>query len=470
MQKLTIILFIILPIWAYIAIFHLSYYPWPFPLTQNWFMDNGLILYRDVIYHHTPLPLFLIYFFSKIIGDTPFMLQITSFLLTATLGYSIYFTGKLLSSKIGNISLLIFILSFFAIFQNFNIEEMTAAIFTLLSTYFLLKFWRTKSYVLLFLSGLSAGLGIMGKQVTVGLIPVVIIITVIHTIKNKEQLSIILKKNCIYCCGIFLSVLPFVGYFFINNALYDFIYWNIIFNLTEYPKQSAPYGLKEGISTGGWLFFSIIPGTILLFKKNLKLYFHSGLLIFILTAIFISPSLLPSFLTYKILPFFAYLVLLWAITFQYIKEKIILVLMIIGIILFLPLAKSFYVDYLPSDISFKSNYILDYGENELNVVKWIASNTSEKERIVNLGHHYITTLSKRLPANKYVYLFPWLVSPYEVSTREILKKPPRVVILDNKTISDFPELREWPFLNYLRNNYKPTAKFGTYEIFIPKKS
>lgn len=470
MQKLKILLFILLPIWAYIVIFHLSYYPWPFPLTQNWFTDNGLILFKDVIYHHTPLPLFLIYIFSKALGNTPLMLQIFSLTLTILLGYSIYSTGKLLSNKIAIYSFAIFIISFFVVFQNFNMEEMVATLFILWSSFFMLKFWKDKSRISLFLSGIFLGLGVMGKQVTAGLVVVSVIILIIFSIRNRIKTPEFLKINLLFFFGIVIVILPFLIYFLINNALYDFLYWNIIFNLTEYPKQSTPYGLKDGMMTGSWLFFAIIPGTILAFKKNLNSYLRFGLLLLSLSAGFISPTLLPSFLTYKILPIYPYSVLLWAIAVQFIKEKVISVLVIIGLILFFPLAKSFYIDYLPSDISTKGNYILDYGENELRVVDWLTSNTSKKERIMNLGHHYITTLARRLPTNKYVYLFPWLVSPFDKSTKEILKNPPRVVIVDKKTIEDFPILNKWQFLTYVKRNYKVTATYGLYEIFVPKEN
>ncbi|MEX2007722.1 MAG: hypothetical protein WD992_03035, partial [Candidatus Levyibacteriota bacterium] len=153
----------------------------------------------------------------------------------------------------------------------------------------------------------------------------------------------------------------------------------------------------------------------------------------------------------------------WAIVLTHLNKNLVKAFVIAGLILLIPHAKTFYVDYLPNYI-FNRDFIIDYGEDELNVVAWLRENTKEKSPIMNLGHHYITTLAERLPANKYVYLFPWLVSPFEKSTNEILDNPPSVVIVDWKTFDDFPVLNNWQFIVYVKNNYKTVARYGTYEI------
>lgn len=476
MTKLTKALLILLPAFAYLKVYLIPYAVWFFALTQNWFSENGLILYRDVIYHHTPLPLFFLFSLAKFLGNTPEMLRFASFILTIFFGYGVYLTGKQISQKTGDTVLPLFFITFLALFDNFNIEEMFASLLSLYTVFFFLKFWQNRSFAWLFLAGFFTALGLMSKQVAIGIVPALMIATWWYLSKNlpadrqgRKLSSFFLKGSSSFLLGFSLAITPFILYYFFNQALADFFYWNFTFNLTAYPQQSTPYALKEGFQIGSWLFLAIIPAALLWRRGGLKAEMRFKLLVIILAALFLLPSLLPSFLGYKILAFYPYPLLLWAILWQFRRKKLIIPFLIAGLILFLIPAKPFYLHYFPQNL-FQKELIIDYGENELKVVDWLLENTTTKEKIMNLGHHYITTLAQRLPANKYVTFFPWLVMPYDQSTKAILADPPRVVILDNQTILDFPILNQWPFLSHLRSDYQVVATYGTYEIFIPKKS
>ncbi len=461
-------LLLLVPFWMYAGIFHLSYFVWTFSLTQNWFFDNGLVIFKDIIYHHTPLPLFLLYFTSKILGNTALMLQISSFTLGLLFVHGVYVTAKTLSKKIALTALLFLLVTFFPLFQNFNLEEMTAAVFALYATYFFLKFWQKQANRWIFLSGLCIACALMGKQIIAGIIITLIIANAYSINNRKVGRQKLTRALFFFILGFAIGILPILIYYSLHHALADFFYWNIIFNLTIYRQQSTPYALKDGLLSSGWLLFSLVPAVFLWFRGKLNFIQRLGILTLICNTIFLFPSFLPSFLVYKSLPFFAYPLILWAIIAQYYRKKVFLVALVIGLIGLLPILKTFYIDYAPQDIT-NPHYIYDYGENEMAVTAWITKNTSKNEKIMNLGNHYITTLSKRLPANRYVYLFPWLVSPFDASTREIVSHPPKIVIIDWQTFKDFPTLNSWPFVKFVKQNYTTAAKYGTYEIFIFKK-
>ena len=451
-------------IWSYLGTYQLSYYIWPFPLTQNWFADNGLLVFRDIIYHHTPLPLFILYYSSKLLGNTGEMLQFVSFVMTLFFAFGFYLLGKQISMKAARNSLILFLITFFSIFQNFNLEEMTAALFTLYATIFFTSFLKSHSYISLLFAGLLVGCALMGKQVTIGIIPSFLLAYIISVGIQKKNIQSFGKAMLFFSVGIFLGVIPFITYFYLHNALGDFLYWNIVFNLTVYPQQSTAYALKDGIVSSFWLYVAIVPAVYLFFKtknKDEKIL----LPVLILNSLFLFPSFFPSFLVYKMLPLYAYPLMLWVLLLEYRRIKVFLFFILIGLIAYLPLAKNFYVDYVPTDI-FRGNYILDYGSDELSVVEWLKTNTRKDERIMNLGHHYMTTLAKRLPSNRYVYIFPWLVTPFEKSTSEIIASSPRVVVVDTKTISDWPVLKNWGFLSYIAKNYKRVETYGVYEIYV----
>lgn len=463
MRKIELGLLLSLPFWMYITIFQLPYAVWTFPLTQNWFTDNGLVIFKDVIYHHTPLTLFFFYAMSKIFGNGAFMLQISSFLLSILLAIGIYLLGKQISKKVGVISLFIFLLTFPPMFNNFNAEEMAASICTLFAVYFSILFFKSKTSLSLFLTGICIGLAFMAKQAAVGIFPAIGIATLLN-MKNHPGTPLVRRGIVFFIAGVFLVIIPILFYFFINNALDDFLYWNIIFNLTIYPSQSAPFGLGEGLLMSGWLFLSILGGIVLLLTEKLSYSVRIITIFMILATLLLSPSLLPSFHAYKILLFYPYPIILWSILLISRHSFFNILILLLGFTLFFPIAKSFYIDYVPQNI-FQNNYILEYGDNELKVVEWIKKNTGKNEKIMNLGHHYITTLAKRLPANKYVYIFPWLIMPYNVSTREILASHPRVVIIDEQVLIDWPTLNKWRFINYVKVNYKKIISYGTYEIY-----
>lgn len=467
MNRSIIAVFISLIAWSYFGIFQLPYYVWAFALSQNWFTQNGLILFKDVIYHHTQLPLFVLLGMSQLFGNTADMLRISSFILLIFFGFGIFLFGRKISEKVGLISFAIFLITFFPLFQNFNIEEMMASAFCLYSVYFFFRFWDRLFPLQLLLSGVFAALAIMSKQ-SVGLIIVVyLLVAGLQFFENRKLKASLIKGSLYFMVGGLLGTLPFFAYYLVTNSLGNFLYWNIIFNFTIYPKQSTPYAFKEGMAAAGWLFVSLTPALYIIFKektRTLKL----PLVLLTLSTIFLSTSLLPSFLGYKILPFYPYPLILWAIVLTRFNKSLIKVFVVLGAILLLPILKSFYIDYLPTD-AFNKGFIVDYGEDELKVVSWLEENTIYKEPIMNLGNHYVTTLAKRLPQNKYVYLFPWLVSPFDESTREILNDPPHIVIIDWRTFSDFPVLNKWPFISYVKNNYKSVVRYGTYEIFSNKK-
>ncbi len=184
-----------------------------------------------------------------------------------------------------------------------------------------------------------------------------------------------------------------------------------------------------------------------------------------MATLFLSPSILPSFLAYKIPIFYSYPIILWAIVFGLTKKWDLIIAISIGIIAFFPAAQSFYVDFVPANI-FQKELILDYGNDELSVAIWLKKNTAYQEKIMNLGNSYIDVLAERLPQNRYVYIFPWLVLPYENSTKEILSNPPKVVIIDNNVLEGWPILKEkWRFIYEVKKNYRLNATYGTYEIY-----
>jgi len=390
------------------------------------------------------------------------MLQLASFLLIVFFGLGIFLIGRELSKKIGIYSLALFFLTFEVIFNNFNFEEMISSFFALYAVYFFLRFFQKKNkMIVIFLSGVFAGLAFMSKQATVGIFPSFFLSLLLF--KNYRA-NLNIRTILFFIFGSLATIFPVFFYYFINHALGDFVYWNFIFNLTIYPKFSTPYAIREGVLMGSWLLGLTVCGFFLLWKGKFSDNVKFNITLLILLSVFLLPAILPSILSYKILIIFPYPLIIGAISIAQHRTKLIFTGLFLSLLLFLPAARQFYIDYVPQNLS--GGYITDYGDDEVNVVEWLNKNIPRGVKIMNVGNSYITFAAKRLPANKYVYIFPWLVYPYGKSTEEIVKSSPRVVVLDTQVIDGWPILKtDWGFIRSLNKNYNLRQQFGTYKLY-----
>lgn len=473
MKKIEAFLLLILPVWLFTGIFFLPYAIWSFPLSINWFFENGLLMYRDIIYHHPPLPLFILLGASKILGNTEWMLRIVSYFLALGFCYSVYFLARRIQRNVAVVALFLLVVTFFPIASNFNLEEMLASLFSVLAAAFFFHYRKTRTLTFLITSGACVGAAVMSKQIAVGTIPAMMVVLLYDQWKNKPRVILynLIKSTLFLVGGIFLIVIPCILYFYLRNGLSDFFYWNIIYNLTVYPKAYAQYSpvadWTEAMKNGLWILLAVVSGIILFFKKKNQVEMRKKLMFLLVATSSFLPALLPSFHTYKFLSMYPYPLLLLALAvvhLTYIKRYMFIV---VALAFFIVPLKVFYVDFfLPFFPT--SEFIREYGEDAENVMKWLTNNTYNKERVVNLGHHYITTKTRLLPHNKYMAPFPWLLLPFDQSSDDIMADPPRIVIVDNAHIEQFPILNTWPFLQYVKKHYKHTAAFGTYEIFIKR--
>lgn len=467
----------IFSVFSALAIFYTPYAFWAEAITENWFIENGLVMYKDFVHHHTPLLRFILYGFSKILGNSPHTLRLYSFIITEIMAVLVYLSSKRISKKAASFSMLIFGVLFFPLFRNFHLEEMTVATFLLASIYFAFRYIDERKKTAVFMAGVFLASSVMVKQNAVfAAIPIVLVV-LLDGLKRKAEIKKIIGSFVSLLLGGLLIVLPIIYYFYLNGALYDFFYYNIIFNLTIYNENTTAYALSDGIRTAWPLVLVLVPlGYVIWRKRKDVQFFLKAVLLFLFIALLLS-ALLPSFLPIRLLPLFGGSVLAWCIVAEQVFDKrnmgnkvgysLLLVSFLIFVLGELKFLSSYYTYHFPR--SFPDNSLLyDYGQDEKDVVKWLKENTEEGTRIMNMAHHPIFYLSGRLPENKYVYLLPWLVMPYEESTREILDSPPRLIIRDLATERDWPDLKNWKFLVYLEENYEIRQTFNDHVIYVKK--
>lgn len=468
----SLIIFGLFSLFAALNIFYTPYAFWAEAISENWFIENGLVMYKDFVHHHTPLLRFILYGLSKVFGNTPHTLRLFSFISTLALAFFVYLSSKRISEKTALVSMLIFGIFFFPLFNNFHLEEMAQAFFLTASLYFAFIYLEGRKSFSLFISGILIASGVMVKQTVVFATIPPMIGPLLLFIRKNINLRDFIKSIFAFSLGNLIIFLPILLYFYSKDAIGDFFYYNVIFNLTIYRESTTAYALNEGLRVAWPLLLLLIPLTLFLLQSGRKKRLFSQVLLLLLFIVSLAPALFPSFLSVRLLPLFGMAALGWALAVTFrssLKNRFLVTLVSLSFLIFLSgeskFLKSYYFNHFSRNFG-DSSLSYDFGESEIEVARWLRENTGSGEKIMNMGNHFIYFLAGRLPANKYVYLLPWLVMPYEDSTNDILRDPPKIVIRDLKAEKDWPDLANWPFLKFLDANYNVRMVSGDLKIYV----
>lgn len=469
--------FVLLFVLSYFT-FYLIYYPIPSQLvhiTTPYFIQNGYVLYKDIIHHHTPLLWFFLLGFYDVVGFNYGSAQIFFSLVLLLTSCMVFITGNLLSSRAASFSVLFFGLLYFIFFSDNHLAESTTALLFIISFFFILRNAKTGGNSNLILAGFFMGLSVLAKQVTAVVIPIAILYFIVRQFYEAKRVYIFPKKAIAYLTGVSIAFIPIVIYFVANNAFSEFFYWTVIFNLTVYAKEAPVSSSLEGAKIA-LLFVSFIPIFFVLLKRGKFSKFKKEVLILIIVFSFpVMFALLPSFYINRLKPLF----LLTSLGFGIIlanplnKGKYPRLLVVGTLFIFIFFSRSYlfsFVNYVEN--SYNQSPSKGYDINDEKAAEWIKKNTRRDEKIMNIANHYIYFLSERLPANKYIWPLPWLLKPYKTSASEIIKSPPRIVVDDKRNHIDYPQipaLTNWPFYKYLKGNYSKIAEFDNVEVYELQK-
>lgn len=461
----------LLPVWLFTGTYFLPYAIWSYPLTINWFQDNGLVLYQDIIYHHTPLPLFVLYISSHIAGNTEMMLQGMSYILALACCYIMYFFARLHSRQAGKLLLVLVMTTFFPFASNFHIEEMVATICSLAAGFFFFQYRSTRHARFLVVCGMSIGAAFMSKQIAVGTIPAIGTILLFDGWSSgiRQSFNKIIYPSLMIGIGMVLSILPFALYFISRGALDDFWYWNIVYNIAVYPQAYASYvsgtEWKEGIFNFIWILVPV-SASLYVLMKNKRSDKTTYLLLFLLVStISFLPAILPGFHLYKFLSVYPYPIIALAILFATVTNIQRIMIGFLTVVLAYNPVNAFYVDFFIPHFP-STEIIREYGTDEEQTISWLQTHLPPKEKIMNMGHHYITTRSGMLPHNKYITPFPWLLVPFDETANEIIAHPPRIVVIDTRQTEQFPVLKTWKFIGFVTQRYSKIETFGNIELWV----
>ena len=258
---------------------------WPEMVVYPFLLNNGFLLYRDIINPYPPFLTGLLTIFAKVTGYNPLPYQFLTWVGILMIDLIVFYISKKIFKKtsFATISLL-----FFAVFSlSFSINglwfDLVQTPFILFATYYLYQYLqKPKKIDTLFLSIFSLTIAFFIKQQAIWLF---LWFTLVLFLKFRTRIfNIFLKNFYLFIPFIFLFLIQILA-FWQKGTLFDFIYWTIYF-----PFFKA----------------STMPGYILL--PTLRQFLPIAILFFLFTPMFFKKRLETNFLisTAFVSLFFAY--------------------------------------------------------------------------------------------------------------------------------------------------------------------
>lgn len=457
-------------LWVTANIYFLPFFPWTTGITRAWFVFKGLIPYRDFTWIRNPLDIFLLAQWFKVFGATGEAYQLFIYILLITLTVCIFFLSHKLLPKRPKFAFLFYAIFVFPLFINTEIGEVMIGLLNILAFMAAYRFLQKRSLHLLFLTGFIGGLIFVTKQSSIT-ISLAVAFTLFFTyIAEKKSFFQILKVFGIYLTGVFIPFAGFIAYFAYNNALKDYLYYSIVFVLGPYSRLK-PYELThgDGLWMAGGLLAIIIP--FILFWRENKLSYQLVILLLSLTlASFF--SLLPSFLSYRAFPAFPFISIIAGYNILLLTQKNIANIkkwiVVASFIIFIVLISRYmgeYISFVRENGFSQKQYILDYGQTELNIAQWVKNNTKENERIQNFTSEIIYHRSGRLPKHKYIEPFPFMLTPYDTTAKLFINDPPSAVVFDESLPKVHIGIEKWPFIPYMKQHYQQIKFSETLSVY-----
>jgi 4-amino-4-deoxy-L-arabinose transferase-like glycosyltransferase len=202
----------------------------------GWGMLDGLVPYKEV-FDHKPPGIYLLYSLVFLLTE-PSALNVKVFASIYTLGTALavfLLTRKVAGTKAGCLSALLF--GIFSCGPKIEGGGVNAEIFMILpytlAAYFLLQAAETDKRKSYFLAGLFTGLACTIKQVAVVnvLWIAAFLLFRIWRRRTEKTVSEIAVDGAAVAVGMVLPWIPFALYFYVQDGLHEFFYWQVSFNI-----------------------------------------------------------------------------------------------------------------------------------------------------------------------------------------------------------------------------------------------
>lgn len=462
--------------WIALNIYFQPFFAWTTGIVRPWLMLHGYIPYRDFVWMRTPFDIFLLTGWFKLLGVSDVNYQhFIFFLLIVTMLGILFLSYRILPIK-KLFPFLFFTIFLFPLFQNSEIGEILIGLFALFLFGLLYKYLSTRKLYLLVIAGLTSGICLITKQNSGALIAGSTAIIVLDSYLQKNPVKLTIKKFLIFIISAIIPIAGLILFYGYNKALPDLFYYSFELVLDKYNQQPLPAGFSRGDALWVEAAYLALLIPFLVYWKKTGLTIQKALM-FPLFLIALFPSILPSYLSYRTFTSFPIASLLAGFNFaillrnkgtnNFLNVKNLIVLF--SFVSFVTLTLRFTNSYIQSvrDEGFHyGNFIKDYTDSETQTATWINKNTNKNEKIMSFSNSVVYLLSDRLPKNKYIDPFPYLLYPYPQTSKIFSKNPPRIMVIDERLFVDFPDLLNWPFYkDSVKENYKEVKRFENLIIY-----
>lgn len=421
-NKITLLTLIISFIWHILVFFRLPHLTWLPGFLNTWLMDNGLILYKDVVDPHFPFSYFFLYPFLKISNwnlQTDPILSLAVALITCL---GIYYFGRRFLTPIGTTISLVFFSVFywyFSVWVQIS-QEGIQGLMLIPILYFLLD---EKRILNSFLFGLLVSVYILTGQIVIILSITILLFLLFSGRGNFMSLA-------------FGLLAPFVLtsiYFLSKGSLNDFIFWNGPYYLTYARLNQVTGGSLPWLNI--LVFYSPIIFLLpLILNKQFEVVKKTSLHLLFLIISTIPLILFSVFHPHHFL--FALPLLSIAAGFSIpellksskFKLPTFVIITLISVYLITTVISQqtsrFIPGWQPKILSG------DLDQNQYQTVEWLKNNSPQNSRISVVGDPLFYFRSERLPANNRYSVLPWHWLPLNETKRVIDKNPPEFWVID----------------------------------------
>ena len=242
---------------------------WPEMVVYPYLLNNGFLLYKDIINPYPPLLIGFLSVFSKIVGYKVLPFQVLTWLIILVIDISIFFVTQKLFKKSSQafFSTLFFVILSIPFLINglwFDLVQTPLIIFAF---YFFYQYLSKKKSKQLFFSFFLLTIAFFIKQQILWIIAFFLIIMFIKF--GSKTKNILLKNFYILLPFLILLVLQII-FFSSTGLLGDFFYWTLyfpFFKASQIPGYVLLPTIKQLIVIFGLLFF-FVP--VFLIKKRIR--------------------------------------------------------------------------------------------------------------------------------------------------------------------------------------------------------
>ncbi len=429
---------IILFILQIIFLMSFSFTLWPEMLSFPYFVNNGLVLYKDLVFVYTPLSILPQILFFKIGFVNPFFLKLFFIfykLITLLVFIKVFEVINLKKDlKVILYGLFLVILMFEFVPNSFWPDS----ILSLYLIIFIFYYIRSR----FFLAGLFLGLCFLTKQTSIIFFPPSLLLVLIY----ERNLKILLN----YILGFVVPVTIFILYLVTSNTVGDFYRWAIYYPLYFWREIPGYLYLLNSKREMIFMFIVNFPIFLIVLKRNLRNKISLSLVIFSLLSLFLMfPRYTPIHLSSNLI----ISVLLWRIVlnkFTAGKQILILILIIL-------------MGYFIIKPSFKfSNSIRFFENSDLKISNTLNEVILKSDNVYLLGLHSGLYFSANLlPPTPWLDNYPWYFEIQNESMNTLNKwnsdKNPEYIIKTNDTNKSYYDIdgyRSVLFSAYLNSFYE----------------